>query len=234
MSPPSNTRVLPPSSVGEMTLRLYSALSYSQNSACDLPRALKWSVSASFAKGCVHITNSKQRKHQKTHDQNPNRGPDVGNDAGSEKAGRGMVQVDCRSRGEGDEADGPVHHSRNWKTREGATKGAQGTQPPDRRTDSNPEKDGSQVSSSESLPGRRRLTEEVAHKRRLGMSYRTTDARWRRARRKKRAKADTENPTETKALQVPEPHQFGRRSQRAREMLANGLLPLDIPSPASR
>ena len=32
--------VLPPSSVGEMTLRLYSALSYSQNSACDLPRAL--------------------------------------------------------------------------------------------------------------------------------------------------------------------------------------------------
>ena len=38
-------------------------------------------------------------------------------------------------------------------------------------------KDGGQVSSSESLPGRRRLTEEVAHKRRLGMSYRTTDAR---------------------------------------------------------
>ena len=32
--------VLPPSSVGEMTLRLYSALSYSQNSACDLRRAL--------------------------------------------------------------------------------------------------------------------------------------------------------------------------------------------------
>ena len=77
------------------------------------------------------------------------------------KAGRGMVQVDCRSRGEGDEADGPVHHSRNRKTREGATKGAQGTQSPDRRTDSNPEKDGGQVSSSESLPGRRRLTEEV-------------------------------------------------------------------------
>ena len=64
----------------------------------------------------------------------------VGNDAGSEKAGRGMVQVDCRSRGEGDEADGPVHHSRNRKTREGATKGAQGTQSPDRRTDSNPER----------------------------------------------------------------------------------------------
>ena len=37
------------------------------------------------------------------------------------------------------------------------------------------------------------------------MSYRTTVARWRRARRKKRAKVDTENPTETKALQVPEP-----------------------------
>ena len=33
-------RVLPPSSVGEMTLRLYGALSYSQNSACDLRRAL--------------------------------------------------------------------------------------------------------------------------------------------------------------------------------------------------
>ena len=32
--------VLPPSSVGEMTLRLYGALSYSQNSACDLRRAL--------------------------------------------------------------------------------------------------------------------------------------------------------------------------------------------------
>ena len=29
-------RVLPPSSVGEMTLRLYSALNYSQNSARDL------------------------------------------------------------------------------------------------------------------------------------------------------------------------------------------------------
>ena len=26
----------------------------------------KWSVSASFEKGCVHITNSKQRKHQQT------------------------------------------------------------------------------------------------------------------------------------------------------------------------
>ena len=35
-----STMVLPPSSVGEMALRLYSALSYSQNSACDLPRAL--------------------------------------------------------------------------------------------------------------------------------------------------------------------------------------------------
>ena len=55
--------VLPPSSVGEMTLRLYSALSYSQNSACDLRRALNGALSASFAKGCVHITNSKQRKH---------------------------------------------------------------------------------------------------------------------------------------------------------------------------
>ena len=32
--------VLPPSSVGEMTLRLYGALSYSQNSARDLRRAL--------------------------------------------------------------------------------------------------------------------------------------------------------------------------------------------------
>ena len=32
--------VLPPSSVGEMTLRLYSALSYSQNSARDLRCAL--------------------------------------------------------------------------------------------------------------------------------------------------------------------------------------------------
>ena len=36
----TNELVLPPSSVGEMTLRLYSALSYSQNSACDLRRAL--------------------------------------------------------------------------------------------------------------------------------------------------------------------------------------------------
>ena len=32
--------VAAPSSVGEMTLRLYGALSYSQNSACDLRRAL--------------------------------------------------------------------------------------------------------------------------------------------------------------------------------------------------
>ena len=32
--------VLPPSSVGKMTLRLYSALSYSQNSARDLRCAL--------------------------------------------------------------------------------------------------------------------------------------------------------------------------------------------------
>ena len=37
---PAEPRVLPPSSVGEMTLRLYGALSYSQNSACDLRRAL--------------------------------------------------------------------------------------------------------------------------------------------------------------------------------------------------
>ena len=33
-------RVLPPLSVGEMTLRLYGALSYSQNSARDLRCAL--------------------------------------------------------------------------------------------------------------------------------------------------------------------------------------------------
>ena len=32
--------VLPPLSVGEMTLRLYAALNYSQNSALDLRRAL--------------------------------------------------------------------------------------------------------------------------------------------------------------------------------------------------
>ena len=32
--------VLPPLSVGEMTLRLYAALNYSQNSAHDLRRAL--------------------------------------------------------------------------------------------------------------------------------------------------------------------------------------------------
>ncbi len=32
--------VLPPLSVGEMTLRLYTALNYSQNSACDLRRTL--------------------------------------------------------------------------------------------------------------------------------------------------------------------------------------------------
>ena len=46
------------------TLRLYAALNYSPNSAHDLRRALKWSVSAFFAKGYVHITNSKQRKHR--------------------------------------------------------------------------------------------------------------------------------------------------------------------------
>ena len=90
---------------------------------------------------------------------------------------------------------------------------------PDRRTDSNPEKDGGQVSSSESLPGRRRLTEEVAHKRRLGMSYRTTDARWRRTRRKKRAKdrakVDTENPTETKAFTSGLPVRFSNRAHRS-------------------
>ena len=60
-SPPR--AVLPPLSVGEMTLRLYGALNYSQNSARDLRCAHKWSVNAFFAKGCVHITNSKQRKH---------------------------------------------------------------------------------------------------------------------------------------------------------------------------
>ena len=30
----------------------------------------KWSVSAFFAKGCVHITNSKQRKHPTTSSRN--------------------------------------------------------------------------------------------------------------------------------------------------------------------
>ena len=35
--------VLPPLSVGEMTLRLYAALNYSQNSAHDLRRALNGS-----------------------------------------------------------------------------------------------------------------------------------------------------------------------------------------------
>ncbi len=33
-------RVLPPLSIGKMTLRLYAALNYSQNSARDLRRAL--------------------------------------------------------------------------------------------------------------------------------------------------------------------------------------------------
>ena len=33
-------RVLPPLSVGKMTLRLYAALNYNQNSARDLRRAL--------------------------------------------------------------------------------------------------------------------------------------------------------------------------------------------------
>ena len=47
-----------------MTLRLYAALNYSQNSAHDFRRAAKWIVSAFFAKGYVHITNSKQRKHR--------------------------------------------------------------------------------------------------------------------------------------------------------------------------
>ena len=56
--------VLPPLSVGEMTLRLYGALNYSQNSARDLRCAVNGALSASFVKECVHITNSKQRKHQ--------------------------------------------------------------------------------------------------------------------------------------------------------------------------
>ena len=34
------SEVLPPLSVGEMTLRLYAALNYSQNSALDLRRTL--------------------------------------------------------------------------------------------------------------------------------------------------------------------------------------------------
>ena len=37
---PSPFPVLPPLSVGEMTLKLYAALNYSQNSARDLRRAL--------------------------------------------------------------------------------------------------------------------------------------------------------------------------------------------------
>ncbi len=37
---PARMMVLPPLSVGEMTLRLYTALNYSQNSAHDLRRAL--------------------------------------------------------------------------------------------------------------------------------------------------------------------------------------------------
>ena len=40
VSPPTVIRVLPPLSVGKMTLRLYAALNYSQNSAHDLRRAL--------------------------------------------------------------------------------------------------------------------------------------------------------------------------------------------------
>ena len=54
-------KLLTCSGVGEMTLRLYGALSYRQDSARDLRCALN--RSAFFAKGCVHITNSKQRKH---------------------------------------------------------------------------------------------------------------------------------------------------------------------------
>ena len=47
-----------------MTLRRYGALSYSQNSARDLRCSLNGALSAFFAKGCVYIINSKQRKHQ--------------------------------------------------------------------------------------------------------------------------------------------------------------------------
>ena len=36
----AHTQVLPPLSVGKMTLRLYAALNYNQNSARDLRRAL--------------------------------------------------------------------------------------------------------------------------------------------------------------------------------------------------
>ena len=55
--------MLPPLSVGEMTLRLYAALNYSQNSRSRPSARAKWSVSAFLQRGYVHITNSKQRKH---------------------------------------------------------------------------------------------------------------------------------------------------------------------------
>ena len=44
-------RVLPPLSVGEMTLRLYGAINYSQNNARDLRRALNGERKRLFCKG---------------------------------------------------------------------------------------------------------------------------------------------------------------------------------------
>ena len=57
--PRLSLRVLPPLSVGEMTLRLYAALNYSQNSArisTDSPRARADSIACAFylfIRGCL-------------------------------------------------------------------------------------------------------------------------------------------------------------------------------------
>ena len=43
--------------------RGFTSINYSQDSVRDVRLRATWSVSASFAKGCGYITNSKQRKH---------------------------------------------------------------------------------------------------------------------------------------------------------------------------
>ena len=56
--------VLPPSSVGKMTLRLYGALSYSQNRVRDLRRALmvetRGGVKQPSRKSCVRVKKLKK------------------------------------------------------------------------------------------------------------------------------------------------------------------------------
>ena len=113
-----------------------------------------------------------------THDQNTNRGPDVGNCRfRKSRPRRGSSRLPISRRG--DEARrASSSFPEIGKRREGATKGAQGTQSPDRSNRFEvPKKTVVKFRVAKACLVRRRLTEEVAHKRRLGMSYRTTDAR---------------------------------------------------------